>query len=114
MRSHGTPIEKVHRPINRSLLLQRLQDALPHAGLLPAVKATGDGAPGTKAFREIAPGRAGFQQPHNGIQNGSMVFGRPTRGGALGRQEGGDLRPLFVCQFMSSHTSVYHLFANTP
>ena len=46
-----------------SLRLHRREELAPNARPLPAVEATGHGAPRAIAFGQIAPGGAGAQKP---------------------------------------------------
>jgi hypothetical protein len=66
-------IHKVHRPIYASVtvceLLQRSQDTLPDAGVLPAVEAAGDRMPRTILFGQVPPGCAGGQDPKDAIED---------------------------------------------
>ena len=106
MRAHGRPVEEVERPIDLALLLERCQAALPDAGPLPAIAAAGDRLPRAKAFGQIAPGRSRFRNPQDTIKDRSMILVGPARSWAFRREHGRHLRPLLICQFMSSHVPI--------
>jgi hypothetical protein len=80
MGSNDRAIDRVHRPVQLAsgsgLLVDGRKEALPDAGFLPAIEAAGHGAPRTRAFGHIAPGSTGTQQPHDAVEEASMVQSR--------------------------------------
>src|SRR5262245_63039123 len=84
---------------------QRGDNADPGAVGAPAGEAIGGGLPGAVAFREVAPGSAGMQDPQDAVDDRAMVVERVSRltvMGAVG-QEGLDPSPLFVGKFVAVH-----------
>lgn len=109
---HHSGVDVMHFPVDPPfavcLLLDLGEDALPDAVLTPAVEAAGDGAWWAVTFGQVLPGRSGAQDPQDAVEDAPVVFRRSARVRLLRRQEGRNLRPLFVGQLESlSHTSQY-------
>jgi hypothetical protein len=100
-------IDKVQVPVNLAagirLRLQGGQEALPQAGLAPAIEPTGDGADWTKALGQIAPGRTCAQDPQNAVQDGAVVVVGPSCRRPLGRQKRLKTLPLLLRQIITCH-----------
>jgi len=73
-------IDILHVPVDVAvgvgLGLHRREQLLPDPRVLPAIKPTGDRAPGAIAFGQIAPGSTGAQNPENPIEDASMIYSR--------------------------------------
>src|SRR5437899_1179155 len=69
----------IHLPSRITLLLQGLQDVLPHTCFLPAVKAARNGSPRAIVFGQISPRRSRSQYPQDPIDDHAMVVGWTTR-----------------------------------
>ena len=80
------------------------QDSLPQPLLPPAVKPAGCGAPRAVAFRQGAPGSAGAQHSQDAVDDGAMVFARPSRRRLLRRQQRVRPLPLLIAQVSASHS----------
>jgi hypothetical protein len=89
--------------IGVGLRLHRRQELTPDASLLPAVKTTGDRAPGAIAFRQIAPGSAGAQNPEDAMEDASMIHCRSAGLGFLWREQRLQPLPLGVGYVSSVH-----------
>jgi hypothetical protein len=82
-----------------------LTEAWPETGFAPTLDAAGHRAPGAIACREIAPGGAGAQQPHEAIEDHSMVRSGPAGCGFLRGKQRLEPLPWRVGEFFSFHTS---------
>jgi hypothetical protein len=73
----------MHLPINMAccigLLLQRRQNAIPDAGLPPALEPTRYGAYCAISLRQIAPGSARARNPQHPIDDPTMISSRAAR-----------------------------------
>src|SRR5436309_13817589 len=84
---------------------QRGGDPGPSAIPAPPIEPGKDGLPGPVALGEIAPGRAGVQDPKDTVDDRAVVARRPphlTEAGPLAEQ-GRDAVPLLVRQFVAAH-----------
>jgi hypothetical protein len=95
----------VHLASGIGLRLHRREELAPDARPLPAIEATGHGAPGAIALRQIAPGGAGAEYPQEAIDDGAMVMGGSPRLRFLGWEQGVEPLPLDVGQFASVHVA---------
>ena len=90
--SYDRAIDIVHRPIQlpRSigLLLDGLKEPVPEPSLAPAIKAARHRTPRTIAFREIAPGGAGAEEPENAVEDAAVVSGWAASVRFLWRKQG--------------------------
>ena len=102
-------VDEVERPVEPpfriGLALQRGQDAIPDAGLLPAVEARRDGLPRAVAFGQGAPGTAGAQDPEDAVQDGTVVLGGTAGTGLLRREQRAQALPLHVGQVTRVHAA---------
>jgi hypothetical protein len=100
-------IDEVQLPIELAggigLPCERVKQALEDAGSLPAVEATGDGAPGAIALGQIPPGRPGAQDPQETVQDAPMIDRWPTSARFLGREQRLQPLPLGIGQIASVH-----------
>ncbi len=85
-------INKVYWPLDPSLmvceLLQRSQDTLPDASMLPPIKATRDRVPRPVPLRQVSPRRTRGEEPKDAVDDPPMRMGRAAGSGLLGRQKG--------------------------
>src|SRR5580704_8984751 len=90
-------VDKVHVPVQAACLLrlalQSLQDTLPEARGPPAIEAAGDGAPGTKAGRQIAPRSTRTNEPPNAVDDATVTMVGATRPGTLRGKQRFELFP---------------------
>jgi hypothetical protein len=90
--SYDRAIDIMYSPIQPSLriglLLGSLKEALPETGFAPTIEAAGHRAPGAIAFREIAPGGAGADDPENAVEDAAVVSGWAARVRFLWRKQG--------------------------
>ena len=120
VRTNHRPIDEMKRPVDLSALvcclLQGGEELVPEAAVLPGVKSVGDGAPGTIALRQVAPGGSSGQNPEDSIEHHSVgMIGMPPFFRTFGREQGGQTLPLRVSQCMSIHNlSVYHICRTRP
>ena len=109
MGTNDSGIDLMDGPLQRAsrigLLLERVQDLLPDAGLPPAIEAAGHCLPGTIARRQPTPGGTGAEDPQDAVDNRPMVVRRATGLGFLGWEQGRQLLPLVVGQVSSIHVS---------
>ncbi len=88
MGTNDSGIDVMDGPLQRAsrigLLLERVQDLLPDAGLPPAIEAAGHCLPGTIARRQVTPGGTGAEDPQDAVDNRPMVVRRATGLGFLG------------------------------
>jgi hypothetical protein len=87
------------------LLRQRVTQAREDAGLLPTVEASGYGAPGAIALRQIALGGARAEHPQPAIEDAAMVDGWSSRLGRLGRKQRLEPLPWCVGRVSSVHST---------
>src|SRR5512143_2356571 len=104
---HGA-IDIMHGPIERSigigLSLQRRPHPVPDPGVVPAIEAARDRAPGTIALGQVPPRRPGAQYPPDPVDLRAMIMSWTTGLRFLGRQQWLQPCPLFICQITSVHT----------
>lgn len=90
--SHDRAIDIVPRPMqlpcDSGLLVDGLKEALPETGFAPPIEAAGHRAPGAIAFREIAPGGAGADDPENAVEDAAVVSGWAASVRFLWRKQG--------------------------
>ena len=67
-----------HQPLEIRLDDQFFQQSLPEALVAPAAKAPVGVFPVPVIGRQIPPGRAGAQDPENGVEKKPVVFGSAT------------------------------------
>jgi hypothetical protein len=107
MSANNGGIDKVQVPVDLTtgirLSLQSRQEALPETRLAPAIEPAGDGADRAIALRQIAPGRAGTQNPENAVQDGAVMVVGPPCWRPLGRQKRLKALPLPVRQLVTCH-----------
>ena len=84
--------------------LHRREELLPDASPLPAIEATGDGAPRTIAFGQIPPRGPGAQNPEHAVEDASMIDSRPAGLGFLWKEQRLEPLPVRVGQIASVHT----------
>ena len=103
-------IDEVALPIDLSLrirlLLESSQDPIPDARFLPPIEATGDGAPGAIALRQIPPGSTGLENPEDSVDDPPMVVVGTANPGLLRWEQGLQALPLRFGQCVSFHTSM--------
>jgi hypothetical protein len=87
----------------------------PHPILAPAIEAVVDGLPGAVAFRDIAPGGAGVEDPEDAVEAIAMGLpGMPLAAVVCGMgQEVLDPFPLTVIEFVAT-THGWPPFGNRP
>jgi hypothetical protein len=85
--------------------LHRRQELTPEACWLPALEATGHGAPGAIPLRQIAPGSVGPKNPQDAMEDRAMVMGGAPSLRFLGWEQGLEPLPLAVGQFASVHVA---------
>ena len=73
-----------------------LEDAFPDALLDPAIEAFPDRVPGSEAFGQVAPGRAGLGDPQDGIDEEAVVVGGDAWESGPAGQKILDAVPVFV------------------
>ena len=76
--------------------MERLEDALPHAGLSPAVEAAGHRPPRTVSLGQIAPGSSGALYPQDAVYDPAMISVGATSFGLAGRQVWFQTFPLLI------------------
>jgi hypothetical protein len=80
MGSDHRAINIMHVPVQLAmgvgLGLHGRKELRPDPSPLPAVEATGHGAPRAIAFGQIPPGRPGAQNPEHAIEDASMINSR--------------------------------------
>ena len=90
--SHDRAIDIVPRPMQLpcdiGLLLDGIKEALPETGFAPAIKAARHRTPRTIAFREVAPGGAGAEEPENAVEDAAVVSGWAASVRFLWRKQG--------------------------
>ena len=100
MRAHDGAIDEVERPVQAAvrigLGLEVREDAVPDARCTPAIKTTRHRAACAIAFRQVAPGCAGTQDPEDAIDDRTMIEIGAARARFFGRQQRRKPRPLFV------------------
>jgi hypothetical protein len=85
------------------LHLQGFDDAGEDAAFTPVAEVVVHRLPGTKAFGQISPGRAGGENPKDTIELRSSILRRTScPGGAQGHQRL-DKRPLLVRELVAFH-----------
>jgi hypothetical protein len=81
------------------------EHALPNLGGFPAAKTAVHRRLLAVALRQVAPGHAGAEPPDNAIDQRAMIRVRPTAGRPFRGQQGRELLPLLVSEFMTKlHT----------
>jgi len=89
--SNQGALDRLHVPVDLAvgvgLGLHCREQPLPDPSVLPAVKTTGDRAPGAIAFGQIAPGSAGASNPEHTIQDAAMINRRSAGLGFLWRKQ---------------------------
>src|SRR5262245_16584017 len=80
--------------------LEVVEDPAPQAALAPAVEAGVDGLPGAEKLRQVAPGRAGAEDPEDAVDHEPVVLRRPSRP-LSGLEQGPQDLPLRVGQAVS-------------
>jgi hypothetical protein len=125
VRADDAGVDEVQAPIDLALRvrlgLQRGEDPVPDPGLAPAVEPARDGADRAVALGQVAPRRAGAQDPQDAAHDPAVVVVRPPGPRPLRRQQGLQPRPLPVTQVETSHPPQVGLpsaccitFAGTP
>ena len=85
---------------------QGFDHAIPGAIVTPAGEAIMEGLERTVAFGQVAPGRAGMQDPEDAVDDGAMFTpGMSGMPGVSGREKGFQNRPLLIGEFVASHGS---------
>src|SRR5258708_35473911 len=106
--THDRAVEEVHRPVHLPLAIcpraQGRQEARPDAGVAPAIEAARDGVPRAILRWQVAPGSARGQDPEDTVEDASMRVARTANAGLLRWEEGSQLLPLHIGEFMSAHT----------
>jgi hypothetical protein len=109
-------IDEVALPIDLSLLIRLLlecsQDPIPDARFLPPIEATGDGAPGAIALRQIPPGSTGLENPEDPVDDPPMVVVGTADLWLLRGKQGLQPLPLRFGKCVSFHTSMVWLGYN--
>jgi hypothetical protein len=82
---------------------QPLEELFPQAASRPTREAIVHIFPIAVPLRDVSPRRAGFQAPHDRVDETSIPKHRPRT--APGGQQRFDLRPLFVIQFVTVHAN---------
>lgn len=67
-----------HQPFIVRLLNEDVQQSLPDAFVSPATEPTLDILPVAQVWRQITPRGSGSQNPKNGIDTSSIIFGDPA------------------------------------
>src|ERR671929_2307770 len=105
--AHDDAVHEVQVPLDQAgglgLGLQGFEDALPDAGLAPAVKAARYRSDRPVALGQGPPGRAGAQDPENAIEDGSMFMVWAAGARPLWRKQGRELLPLPIRQLITCH-----------
>jgi hypothetical protein len=91
-RDHGA-VDHLDRPIPGAACSNRRHDFLIDPGVAPACKPAPHSVPIAKAFRQVAPGRAGPGDPEDALQDLPIVDRRAACTPALRRQERREQRP---------------------
>jgi hypothetical protein len=109
MHSDDRAVDEVQAPVQPSLRigssLQRRQDAVPNAHLLPAIEAARDGLPGAVTLQEAAPRASDAQDSDDAIEDGAVIVGGTTRTGLLRWKQRAQLLPLRVGEIALAHTT---------
>ena len=104
---HDRAIDKMAVPVELTrrigLLLDGRKEAVPEAGLAPAVQPTGHGGPRTIPCGQIAPRRPGAEDPQEAIEEAAMVHRRTSSRRFLGWKQGVKPLPLRIGECMSVH-----------
>jgi hypothetical protein len=100
-------VEEVLAPIHVApgvgLGLQRCQDVVPDARLLPAAEPRVHRRPRPVPLRQIAPGDTRGQPPENAIEDRAMGVGGASGGWSLRREQRLQPFPLPIAQFVPSY-----------
>ena len=91
-----------HEPFVIGIDDQFFQQALPEALVTPAAKATVRVFPVPVIGRQIPPGSAGAQDPENGVEKKSVVFGSATPESLLSGQMGFEQFPGFIVDVVAA------------
>ena len=94
MNAHDRTVDHLHLAVVR--LHDRIHQAIPDAGSSPAVEAVVDGRVGPVAFGQIAPWRAGSQNPEDAVDHLAVIL--RLHAAPLRRQERLDDAPLGIGQ----------------
>jgi hypothetical protein len=105
---HDGRVQVVDIPIELSLgifsTLERLEDAIPHSCLSPAVETARHRPPRSVSFRQVAPRGSGTIYPEDAVYDAAMIGVRTASFWFLGWQVWLQKFPLLVGQISSSHT----------
>jgi hypothetical protein len=93
----------VQPPIHVRLPLQGGEDPIPDSSPLPTAEAAGDGPPGAVPRGQIAPRRAGAQDPEDAIDHRAVVVGGASSAGLLRREQRAKPFPLRISQDARLH-----------
>jgi hypothetical protein len=91
-----------HQPLEIRLDDQFFQQSLPEALVAPAAKAPVGVFPVPVIGRQIPPGRAGAQDPENGVEKKPVVFGPTTPESLLSGQMGFEQFPGFIVDVVAA------------
>ena len=91
-----------HQPLEIRLDDQFFQQSLPEALVAPAAKAPVGVFPVPVIGRQIPPGRAGAQDPENGVEKKPVVFGPTTPESLLSGQMGFEQFPGFIVDVLAA------------
>ena len=113
MRPHAGTVHKVNSPLHLTggigFTLRFSQEPLAHSLLSPAVEPVHNGLPGTSQFRHVPTRSLSKQRPENPVDNGAIVFTRPSGWRLLRRRQPRQPLPLFlplICPHPLSNTSL--------
>lgn len=89
-----------HQILVVAVCSQRLKHPLPYAGMAPAAEALTHSLPFSIAFRQIAPMGTRAQNPQATIDKQPVVRAAASGIANLARQQGCNLQPLSIAQFI--------------
>jgi hypothetical protein len=107
-------VNQMHRPIYASVtvceLLQRSQDTLPDASVLPPIEAAEDRVPRPVLLGQVPTWCAGGEDPEDAVEDVSMRMRGTPHTWNLRRQERTPLLPVRIRGFMSTRAPQRTLF----
>lgn len=101
MHAHDRAVDHLHLAVVR--LDDGLHQAVPDAGLAPAIEAVVGRGVGPVSTRQVAPRRAGTQHPEDAIEHASVVLRLGPS--PVHRQKRLDDTPLEVCEIVAHDPS---------